>query len=354
MDHADTRSDRAAAVKQKYPAETRGNLAGLAGRGEGPRLTQQLASTDRSGSRQPARRGASEAVGRASCAHVPAGTTTTTTCPQPCGRARTVLMARAVGLGARRDRAERGAVHVHRAGGLWPAGSGTHQASLVVLAGCPVRTGCEATERSRDREVARRYCVARLVAGGSRIVWYRAGGSDATRACAAPVPASEARDRTGLPARSIRKRRKRRMISTHSFWNGAIQSGKKTDDDDSNKLTDLSESIYILGQSTESRSYRSISVRPPPSRCLLVRSTLAGAYTDSTHQGPRVRYARTDLVFKMYEYWDQPVIMFPWRPTALQLHDRPTHGAQNASVGVRGTSQERTCKQERRRNEHPS
>jgi hypothetical protein len=43
------------------------------------------------------------------------------------------------------------------------------------------------------------------------------------------------------------------MISTHSFWNGAIQSEKKTDDD-SNKLTDLSESIYILGQSTESRT----------------------------------------------------------------------------------------------------
>jgi hypothetical protein len=41
------------------------------------------------------------------------------------------------------------------------------------------------------------------------------------------------------------------------------------------------------------RSYRSIGVRPPLSRCLLVRSTLAGAYTDSTHQGPRVRYAHT-------------------------------------------------------------
>jgi hypothetical protein len=40
------------------------------------------------------------------------------------------------------------------------------------------------------------------------------------------------------------------------------------------------------------RSYRSIGVRPPLSRCLL-RSTLAGAYTDSTHQGPRVRYAHT-------------------------------------------------------------
>jgi hypothetical protein len=206
MDHADTRSDRAAAVKQKYPAETRGNLAGLAGRGEGPWLTQQLASTDRSGSRQPARRGASEAVGRASCAHVPAGTTTTTTCPQPCGRARTVLMARAVGLGARRDRAERGAVHVHRAGGLWPAGSGTHQASLVVLAGCPVRTGCEDTERSRDREVARRYCVARLVwyRLGSRIVWYRAGGGDATRRAHVPRQCPRRKQGIGLGCRHVR------------------------------------------------------------------------------------------------------------------------------------------------------